>query len=137
VQDPDGRQRLVQASRADASRPVILSGFAAPGFYRLERQGRELTLAMNLPESEVDLRYRQAGELSLATQVLPAYQAESWAEHQENLARVRHGKPLWPLLLCVAFLLAVSEELFANLRSRAVVLPEALRQFVRRGGRTG
>jgi hypothetical protein len=52
------------------------------------------------------------------------------------LSNLRHGKPLWPLLLFLAFVLTVAEELFANLRSRATVLPEALRQFLRRGART-
>jgi hypothetical protein len=135
--DPAGKESALHVTRSEVSKPVVISGFEAPGFYRLERNGRELTLAANLPEAETEFRYLRSEELALATHDLPTYQAESWAEHQENLAGVRHGKPLWPLLLCLAFFLAATEELFANLRSRAVVLPEALRQFVRRGGRSG
>ena len=135
--DPAGRESALHVTRADVSKPVVVSGFTEPGFYRLERGGREVTLAANLPEAETEFRYLQSEELALATREVPTYQADSWPEQQENLAGVRHGKPLWPLLLCLAFFLAATEELFANLRSRAVVLPEALRQFVRRGGRSG
>jgi hypothetical protein len=137
LRSPSGQESTVHVTRADVAKPVVISGFAEPGFYRLERGGRELLLAANLPEAETELRYLLADELVLSTRPVTTYQAESWAEHQENLAGVRHGKPLWPLLLCLAFLLAVTEELFANLRSRAVMLPEALRQFVKRGGRAG
>lgn len=137
LRDPAGRETALHVTRPDVGKPVVVTGFDAPGFYRLERNGRELALAANLPESEVELRYLRGDELALATREVPTYQADSWPEHQENLAGVRHGKPLWPLLLCLAFFLAVTEELFANLRSKAVVLPEALRQFVRRGGRSG
>jgi hypothetical protein len=137
MRDPSGRESTVHVTRPDASKPVVIPGFAEPGFHRLERAGREVSLAANLPEAETELRYLLPEELTLSTRQVTTYQAESWAEHQENLAGVRHGKPLWPFLLCLAFLLAVTEELFANLRSKAVMLPEALRQFVKRGGRAG
>jgi|GEM_PF-1264045 len=134
---PSGRESTVHLTRPEAVKPVVLSGLDEPGFYRLQRGGREVSLAANLPEAETELRYLVPDELALATRQVTTYQAESWAEHQENLAGVRHGKPLWPFLLCLAFALAVTEELFANLRSKAVMLPEALRRFVKRGGRAG
>ena len=137
LRDPAGHESTLHVSRTAAGKPVVIAGFAVPGFYRLDRAGRELVLAANLPEAETEFRYLQAEELALSAKDVTMYQAETWPEHQENLAGVRHGKPLWPLLLCLAFFLAVTEELFANLRSKAVALPEALRQFVRRGGRAG
>ncbi|MBN2451751.1 MAG: hypothetical protein JXR77_15290, partial [Lentisphaeria bacterium] len=137
LRDPAGRERTLHVVRSEVSKPFVISGFEEPGLHRLSRQDRELTVAINIPEEETGLTYLAPDEVALALRSLPTYQAETWAEHQEHLAGIRHGKPLWPLLLCLAFLLSVTEELFANLRSRAVVLPEALRQFVKRGGRSG
>ncbi len=137
VRAPSGRESTVRVTRAEAGKPVVLPGFDEPGFYSLERSGSQLSVAVNLPEAETEFRYLQPEELALSTRHVTTYQASSWAEQQELLAGVRQGKPLWPLLLGLAFLLAVTEELFANLRSRAARVPEALRQFVKRGGRRG
>jgi len=126
---------VVHVTRKSADQPVVISGFSTPGFYRLRAGGQERIVAVNIPESETALRYLSLGDLSLATHGAAVYQVASWHEHQQVLSNLRHGKPLWPLLLFLAFLLTVSEEIFANLRSRATVLPDALRQFLRRGAR--
>jgi hypothetical protein len=135
VRDPGGTERVVHVSRPDAGKPVIIGGFTTPGFFRIIRGDRERVVAVNIPESETSLRYLSTDDLALSARGASVYQARSWHEHQQVLTNLRHGKPLWPFLLFLAFFLTVAEELFANLRSRATVLPEALRQFLRRGAR--
>jgi hypothetical protein len=122
-------------SRAASDKPFIVGGFELPGIYTLRRDAGERVLAINIPAEESELRYRSADELGAVLRDVTWYAATSWHELQNHLVGVRQGRPLWPLLLAFAFFLAVSEELFANLRSRASVLPEALRQFIKRGGR--
>jgi hypothetical protein len=137
LRDPEGRERTIHLTRSGADKPFLVEGFDRPGFYRLVRQGREESLAINIPEAETELSYVTPEAARLPLGNLDCFQSDSWHELQQNLVHVRQGRPLWPLLLSVAFLLAITEELFANIRSRATVLPEALRQFVSRGGRRG
>ena len=112
---------------------MVLGGFAEPGFYTLRRDGKERQVAINVPEGESDMAYLTKDEAALPLRRTTFYQAENWHQHRQNLANVRQGRPLWPVLLLLAFVLAVTEELFANLSSRAKAVPEALRQFLGRG----
>ena len=132
---PDGRSRMVAMSRTNSQQPLILRDFGTPGFYRLERNDEERVIAVNCPEKESDLSYAAMGELGLALRSAETYFAASWHELQQQLVDLRQGRPLWPLLLSMAFLVAVTEELFSNVRSRASSLPRSLQQFLRRGGR--
>lgn len=130
---PSGHVRTVHVTRAAADRPAIVAEFPEPGFYLLRRQGEERQIAINLPEGEGVMEYVARSEAALPLREVAAYQSENWHQHQQHLANVRQGRPLWPLLLLLAFLLSAAEELFANLRSRAKAVPEALRQFLGRG----
>lgn len=130
---PSGHTRTIHVTRAAADKPVIINEFPEPGFYLLRRQGKESQLAINVPESECAMTYVNKDEAALPLHNVTAYQAENWHQHQQNLANVRQGRPLWPVLLLLAFLLAAAEELFANMHSRAKAIPEALRQFLGRG----
>ncbi|NOY83126.1 MAG: VWA domain-containing protein [Kiritimatiellaeota bacterium] len=132
---PGGRARMVSVTRKTPDRPVVLGGFYEPGLYRLERRGRVTTVAVNLPPEESKLTSVGRQDLAFTLRAVPVYQSSDWHEQQQQLVNLHLGRPLWPLLLALAFFLAVTEELFANLRSRAAALPEALRQFLRRGGR--
>ena len=132
---PDGRTRMVAVSRTNSQQPVILRGFDTPGFYRLERNGDERMIAVNCPEEESNLNYTAVEELRLSLHSAETYFAASWHELQQQLVDLRQGRPLWPLLLSMAFLVAVTEELLSNVRSRASGLPRSLQQFLRKGGR--
>ncbi len=133
---PGGQEKLFRVTRADSDKPIVINGFDQPGFYRLRRGERERMIAINVPSGEADMRYQTPDELSTALRRVSVFQAENWHEHQQNLVNIRQGRPLWPVLLCAAFFLAVTEELFANIRSRASVLPDILRQFIGRGTRS-
>lgn len=130
---PSGHTRTVHVTRAATDKPVIINEFPEPGFYLLRRQGKESQLAINVPDGECMMTYVSKDEAALPLHEVSAYQAENWHQHQQNLANVRQGRPLWPVLLLLAFLLAAAEEVFANLHSRAKAVPEALRQFLGRG----
>jgi len=132
---PSGQERALSLSRPSSNKPVVVRGFDEPGFYHLQRNGKERVIAVNIPEVESGLTYSSPEELGLPLRTARLYQADSWHEHQQNLVNLHHGRPLWPFLLCCAFGLAISEEFFANLRSRSSGLPDTLRQFLRRGGR--
>lgn len=133
LKGPSGHTRTVHVSRSAVDNPAILSGFPEPGFYMLRRQGKERQVAINVPEAESAMTYVTKDEAGLPLRQATVYHAENWHQHQQNLANLRQGRPLWPALLLLAFVLAVTEELFANLRSRAKAVPEALRQFLGRG----
>jgi hypothetical protein len=92
-------------------------------------------VAVNPAPSESELVYLARQEIAFALRGTSLFQSEDWHEHQQQLVNLRHGRPLWPILLAMAFFVAVTEELFANIRSRTEALPEALKQFLRRGGR--
>lgn len=130
---PDGHARAVHATRSAADRPVLLDEFARPGFYLLRRRDEERQIAINLPPAEGIMDYVGLDEASLPLRAAATYQSENWHQHQQHLANVRQGRPLWPLLLLLAFLISAAEELFANLRSRAKAVPEALRQLLGKG----
>ena len=134
---PSGRERSLNMTRTETTKPLIISEFEEPGFYHLIRNDEERMVAVNIPEEESDLSYVSADEIAFPLRAVKLYQADSWHQQQQHLVNLHHGRPLWPLLLCCAFFLAITEELFANVRSRASGLPEALRQFLRRGGRPG
>lgn len=135
LRTPSGQEEAMSLSRPSATKPVVIRGFDEPGFFHLQRNGKERVIAVNTPEEETGLTYSSPEELGLPLRTTRLYQADSWHEHQQNLTNLHHGRPLWPFLLCCAFVLAISEEFFANLRSRASGLPDTLLQFMRRGGR--
>ena len=135
MSSPSGADRMLNLTRVASSSPLIFSGFEEPGFYELERDAERRVIAVNVPEQEGDLAYLGRAELAVPLGEARVYQADTWHRHQQNLVNLHHGRPLWPFLLCCAFLIAITEEIFANLRSRAAGLPETLQQFLKRGGR--
>lgn len=135
LRTPSGDEKTLSLSRPSRTKPVVVRGFDEPGFCHIQRNGKERVIAVNLPETESGLTYASPDELGLPLRTARLYQADSWHEHQQNLVNLHHGRPLWPFLLCCAFVLAISEEFFANIRSRTSGLPDTLRQFLRRGGR--
>jgi len=134
VSGPAGA-RMVSVKRRDPADPVVLDGFDRPGVYRIEHGGLVRKVAVNLPKDECRMTFVGREEAAFSLRAASVYQAGNWEELQQRLADVRIGRPVWPVLLALAFFLALTEELFANFRSRAAGLPEALRQFLRRGGR--
>jgi len=131
---PAGRATNVTATRDSVEAPFLVSGFGTPGLFTLSGGGDELRIAVNPPASEGELEYvsttKLAGDLRAAT----LRQAASWGEQQQQVGDLRYGRPLWPLLLVVAFFVAIVEELFANYQSRARGLPPGLRRLLAGGG---
>ncbi|OGV76192.1 MAG: hypothetical protein A3K19_18905 [Lentisphaerae bacterium RIFOXYB12_FULL_65_16] len=135
LRDPAGRERVLNVKRADNNRPVVLNGFDEPGFYRVARGAKERMIAVNVPPEEGDLSYLTVDEMAGGLPGDRVQQASAWQDQQQNLVNLRHGRPLWPFLLCIAFFLAATEEIFANLRSRTAGFSQSLRLFLKQGGR--
>ena len=133
VTTPGGERRLVAAERSRPGEPVVLPAFTETGHYRVAAGDDVRVIAVNVPPTESELTYVSREEIDLAFRASGVHQSEDWHRHQEQLADLRHGRPLWPVLLLLAFLLGATEEIFSNVRSRAGELPAALQQFLRRG----
>ena len=137
IEHPDGTKALRTVRRRQSQNPFLVGPFLSAGFYRLRYAGSERRVAVNTPAAETDLTYRTSSELGgLSVPHGAVYVAESWREQQRHVAGLRFGRPVWPLLLALAFFLAVAEELFANMRSWAASVPRNLQEFLQRGGRT-
>lgn len=136
IESPSGRRRTVSLSRSAGDRPFLLQDFHEPGFWRLRRGSRERVIAVNIPDTETVLVYVPELEIETAFKGTKVVQTRSWQGLQRDLADLHQGRPVWPWILCLALIVAVGEELFANVRSRASALPEALRRLLRRGTTT-
>jgi hypothetical protein len=115
--DPDGRKSLLTVRRSGPEQPFLIGGFSQPGIYRLRRENSEHQIAVNIPSSETELDYLADSELTGGLEKTTAYNSRNWAEQQKVLATLQHGRPLWPWLLLLAFLLTLAEEVFSNVRS--------------------
>ncbi len=133
---PDGKEKMISATRSSRDQPLLINGFHQPGFHLLKHDKKTETVAVNVPQSESSNSYLQPEELKYMFQNVPFFIAENWQQQERNLVNLHKGRPLWPLLLTFAFLLAVTEEIFANLRSNTSRLPDALRQFLTKGVKT-
>lgn len=130
---PDGATRVMTLTRKAVTDPFLVTQFEQPGFHQLSRGERVLTIAVNVPLSEGRLDYLGADRLAGELRSTVLYQSSSWEEQRQILGAVRHGRPLWPLLLIAAFLLALGEEIFANYQSRTQELPPGLRRLLAGG----
>lgn len=135
VSPPTGKNFGLTLDRTELTRPFLLPGFWAPGVYRIDlRTEPPVTryVAVNLPPAESVLTPVEPDDLARQLAPLPVYQPKTVEQMQEMLAGQTHGHPLWPSLLLLAFLVAISESVFANWRSWAQGVPEALRQVLGR-----
>ncbi len=130
VTDPQGRERLLNAQRQSLAEPFLLDGFNTPGFHRITGADREIWAAVNVAAKERTLAFIGPGKLADDFRAANLYQAANWLEQREQLVNLQQGRPLWPLLLSVAFVLLLVEELFANVQSRVRELPAGLRQLL-------
>jgi hypothetical protein len=133
VSAPDGTTRRVLLERQSARRGFTLDTFETPGVHQVQlpdENGPRLVV-VNLPPAEFALSAVDAR--ALPTQLAPAavLVSSSVAEHQAAMGSLAHGYPLWPALLFLAFLLAVIEELFANIRSRQQAAPSGMDEVLR------
>ncbi|MCF7853830.1 MAG: BatA domain-containing protein [Candidatus Pacebacteria bacterium] len=133
VRYPTGESEVLTVSRARKQDPLLFSCFSQPGLYTLSRGNERYRIAVNVPSAESDFEYLAEEKLASDLRSASLYQAASWEEQRTLLGNVRHGRPLWPLLLIVVFLLAIAEELFANYQSRAQELPQTLRHLLAGG----
>jgi len=129
---PQGDVKAVVSRRETPGEPFMVSGFTSPGFWQIRHGDVELRVAVNIPKEESDLRFLE--HMTLATNLggTAVYFARNWSEHRERVSTLSQGRPLWPFLLVVAFLLALAEELFANLQSWVTEMPALVQQFLRR-----
>lgn len=127
---PVGTTERLTVSRTSNLQPVLIRGFDQPGIYQLSRRDKTLQLAVNVAPEEGRLSYATRQRLSGDLRTATLYFAKGWQEHQVQLGNLRHGRPLWPLLLLLAFVIAIVEELFANYRSRARALPLELQRIL-------
>jgi hypothetical protein len=133
LRTPQGTTRQLTAERTSVEAPLLLRGFEEPGLYELAAAGQRLPVAVNLPPDEGDLQYVSRRELGRALRRATLFTAEQWDEQRQQAAALRHGRPLWPVLLVAAFLLVLAEELVANQQSRVPSVPDGLRQALQRG----
>lgn len=123
---PSGLEVVLSGQRLERGQPFLLEPLERAGLYQLEGEGWARQAAVNIPVSESDLSSHSESELR---QLLPGDRV-AYSGDPETLRRVsaeqRQGRPLWPLLLLAAFVLAMLEVLFANLRSRSRGRPAKL-----------
>ncbi len=115
---PDGERQPISLDRRGQGQPFSIEGFSQPGLYGLHIGGRELTVAVNLPSSELTLDYPTPPELVQGIGGIRVEQAADWQELRSRLVLLKSGIPLWPWLLAAALILTVFEELLANGLSR-------------------
>lgn len=117
VTDPQGAVRVQAISRALDTARFRLGGFLRPGHHEVRMGESVWHVAVNVPAAEGELAAVPRGDLlgPFAAQGTAVFCAD-WEAQQEILQHRTSGRPLWPLLLALAFLLAIGEELFANLR---------------------
>ncbi len=132
IESPAGERQSLTLSRPDSARPFMINGFERIGHYRLRAGGRERTVAVNLPETELRFDYLPPRELAFGLPADRVWQAGDWPRQADHLRLLERGRALWPWLLLFAFLLALGEELLANWFGRTRKPPESLAKVVGR-----
>ncbi len=128
--DSEGHKRSISAQRKDASVPFILDGFNAPGLYELSRGDVTRKVAVNISAREGLLSSLSSDELRAAAPGGLLQIADQPEELRQQLMEQRQGRPLWPTLLLLAFLLSMLEVLFANIRSRQQAQPRPIAELL-------
>jgi hypothetical protein len=126
LHDSTGRSDTLSARRKDSASPFLLDGFYAPGLYELSRGDISRSIAVNISPSEGLLSACNASELRAAAPGALLQVSEDPAELRRHLSEQHQGRPLWPSLLLLAFLLSMLEVLFANIRSRQRSQPQQI-----------
>lgn len=135
ITDPRGRRQTRLLERPKADQPFLLAGFPLPGIYRIDLQTTPPTrriVAVNVPSAESSLTAITEEEVASSLAPAEVIQATDPAQQRQALAGLTSGHPLWPWLLLAAFLLALVEVIFANLRSWRQSSPNALDRVLRR-----
>ncbi len=128
---PNGKTRNLALQRPVEHAAFLVSGFDEPGIYSLSGGGFRRLLAANVPSREGQLAVYGASELQASAGKFPLCISETPAELLEQLSEQRQGRPLWPLLLLLAFFLSMLEVLFANIRSRQKQPPARLQELLK------
>lgn len=115
---PKGKTHNLVLQRATEQAPFLIDGFTEPGIYQLRGGELQRALAVNIPFREGRLALYGSEEIRNAGGNFPLCFSTNPTELLEHLAEQRQGRPLWPLLLTLAFFLSMLEVLFANFRSR-------------------
>ena len=126
----EGVIRNLALQRPSENAAFLISGFEEPGIYQLRGGDLQRSLAVNVPSREGLLAVYGEAELRAAAGKFPPCISETPAELLEHLTEQRQGRPLWPLLLLLAFVLSMLEVLFANLRSQQKQTPVGLRELL-------
>jgi hypothetical protein len=127
---PQGKTRNLLLQRPAEHAAFLISGFEEPGIYQLKAGGYQRSLAVNVPSREGQMAVFGTPELQAAAGKFPVCISETPAELLEQLSEQRQGRPLWPLLLLLAFFLSMLEVLFANIRSRQKQPPAKLQELL-------
>lgn len=128
---PDGKKTLVTLNRKTAEEDFWCRNLRQPGIYELsdstEPEKIGVRIAVNIAASEKDISLFQKHELLDFFKNQKVWYSSSLDVLRGYLADRRDGRPLWPGLLLLAFVLSMAEVLFANLRSVHSVKPAVLR----------
>ena len=127
---PDKSIRKVSLTRSSPAKPFVIDGFTTPGIHSVSDGHATIRFAVNIPLEENVLEYHGRQELMDSLRGVETAYSTQHEELIDNISRARQGSPLWPLLLCIAFFLSILEVLFANIRSRAVALPNAIGELI-------
>lgn len=130
ITSPGGTVRKVAVTRNSIAEPYMLDGFTVPGIHTLRDGHRYVRAAVNIPSSEGILKYLSVAELTKSMDGVSCAYSTDADTLQRRTGEMRQGSPLWPLLLAVAFVLAMFEVLFANVRSRVAVQPRLLGEIL-------
>ncbi len=127
---PDGKSRNLAVQRPELHSAFLISGFTEPGIYQLKAGDVQRQLAVNVPPAEGMLALYSAADLRQAAGKSPLCISDTPAELERQLSAQRQGRPLWPGLLLLAFLLSMLEVLFANVRCRRKKVPAQLQALL-------
>jgi len=118
VTSPEGKLSSLTLERPSPSQPFRLDCFKAPGLYQVDCPPFRHHVAVNPPASEAVLSCLRPEDLAR----IPLPDSISCPQNRDDLQKLltafRDGRPLWPTLILLAFLLSVTELLLANLKSR-------------------
>ncbi len=135
IYPPVGGQQRVTLERRDKSQRFIVQQFSMPGHYRLElgtKQPEIRYVAVNVPAAESEMTFLDDGELKSHSAPAEVFCSASFDEQKRTLDSMTYGYALWPWLLLLAFLLAIAEELVANVRSWGKAAPSSLKDLINR-----
>lgn len=123
---PDAPGRTLILTRQELARPFELPVVARPGFHHLSVGERRFVYAVNLDPDEMKLSYLDDHAATNAFGVGRVVMSSGWFEQEARMADMSFGRPLWPVLLMIVFILALIEILYANWLSRPHHVPSEI-----------